>query len=56
VLKKHRIAYDERYLSESSVVPSGLVRNGALRPNVETLGYCRKSLRDLKRLGGQLEE
>jgi len=29
-----------------SAVPSGLVTVWALLPNVETLGYCRMSLRD----------
>src|SRR2546430_1092211 len=33
-------------LPRDSAVPSGLILLPSLLPNVETLGYCRKSLRD----------
>src|ERR1035438_243608 len=50
LLKKHGIAYDERYLWErKSAVPAGLALDGHRVPNVETLGYCHFSLREQER-------
>ncbi len=40
---------------EPSAVPSRLTTGCLSLPNVETLGYCRASLRDVKQIPGALE-